>query len=76
MEAHQGSRPPAGGERSTWIAFAGVMMIIIGSLDVIWGLAAIFPWFALAVALACVTAGALGLPARQQRLPLLAGESS
>ena len=42
MEAHQGSRPPVGGERSAWIAFAGVMMILIGSLDVIWGLAAIF----------------------------------
>lgn len=41
MEAHQGSRPPAGGERSTWIAFAGVMMLIIGCLDVLWGLAAI-----------------------------------
>jgi hypothetical protein len=42
MEAHRSSRPPRGGERSTWIAVAGVMMLIIGSLDVIWGLAAIF----------------------------------
>lgn len=42
MQASQGSRPPAGAENSTWIAFAGVMMIIIGCLDVIWGLAAIF----------------------------------
>src|SRR3954454_7772685 len=42
MEAHQGSRSPVGGQRSSWIAFAGVMMLIIGSLDVIWGLAAIF----------------------------------
>ena len=41
MEAHQGSRPPVGGQRSTWIAFAGVLMLILGSLDVIWGLAAI-----------------------------------
>jgi hypothetical protein len=41
MEAGQSSRPPAGGERSTWIAFAGVMMVILGSLDAIWGLAAI-----------------------------------
>jgi hypothetical protein len=41
MEAHQGSRPPVGGQRSTWIAFAGVLMVIIGSLDMIWGLAAI-----------------------------------
>jgi hypothetical protein len=41
MEAQQGSRPPVGGQRSTWIAFAGVMMVILGCLDVIWGLAAI-----------------------------------
>lgn len=42
MEAGRGSRRPVGAERSTWIAFAGVMMLILGSLDVIWGLAAIF----------------------------------
>lgn len=41
MEAGQGSRRPVGSENSTWIAFAGVMMVILGSLDVIWGLAAI-----------------------------------
>ena len=41
MEAGQSSRPPAGGQGSTWIAFAGVMMVILGSLDAIWGLAAI-----------------------------------
>ena len=41
MEAGQSSRPPAGGQRSTWIAFAGVMMVILGFLDAIWGLAAI-----------------------------------
>jgi hypothetical protein len=41
MEASHGSRRPVGGQRSTWIAFAGVMMLILGSLDVIWGLAAI-----------------------------------
>jgi hypothetical protein len=41
MEAHRSSRPPRGGERSTWIAFAGVMMIILGLLDVMWGIAAI-----------------------------------
>jgi hypothetical protein len=41
MEAGQSSRPPAGGERSTWIAFAGVMMVILGFLDAFWGLAAI-----------------------------------
>jgi len=41
METGHGSRPPAGGEQSTWIAFAGVMMVILGTLDVFWGLAAI-----------------------------------
>ncbi len=42
MEAGQGSgRRPVGSENSSWIAFAGVMMLILGSLDVIWGLAAI-----------------------------------
>ncbi len=41
MEAGPGSRQPVGSENSTWIAFAGVMMVILGSLDVIWGLAAI-----------------------------------
>lgn len=41
MEAHQTSRPPVGAENSGWIAFAGVMMVILGSLDAFWGLAAI-----------------------------------
>jgi hypothetical protein len=41
MEAGQTSRPPAGGEVSGWIAFAGVMMFILGSLDALWGLAGI-----------------------------------
>ena len=41
METGQGSRRPVGSENSTWIAFAGVMMVILGCLDVIWGLAAI-----------------------------------
>jgi hypothetical protein len=41
MEAGRASRPPAGGEYSGWIAFAGVMMFILGSLDALWGLAAI-----------------------------------
>lgn len=41
MEAGQSSRPPVGGQRSNWIAFAGVMMVILGSLDALWGLAAI-----------------------------------
>lgn len=41
MEVDQTSRPPAGGEVSGWIAFASVMMLILGTLDAIWGLAAI-----------------------------------
>jgi hypothetical protein len=41
MEAGHTSRPPAGGEYSGWIAFAGVMMLILGSLDAFWGLAGI-----------------------------------
>lgn len=41
MEGHSSSRPPAGAEYSGWIAFAGVMMLILGSLDALWGLAAI-----------------------------------
>lgn len=41
MEAGQSSRGRARGGDSTWIAFAGVMMIILGSLDAFWGLAAL-----------------------------------
>jgi hypothetical protein len=41
MEAHRDQRPAAGGQHSTWIAFAGVVMAILGFLDVIWGIAAI-----------------------------------
>jgi hypothetical protein len=41
MEAGRASRPAAGAEYSGWIAFAGVMMVILGSLDALWGLAAI-----------------------------------
>lgn len=41
METGHASRPPAGGEYSGWIAFAGVMMFILGSLNAIWGLGGI-----------------------------------
>ncbi|MGV1047562.1 MAG: DUF7144 family membrane protein [Solirubrobacterales bacterium] len=42
MEAGQDSRHAAGGRYSGWwIAFAGVVMVVLGALDVIWGLAAI-----------------------------------
>ena len=41
MESGRATRPPAGGEYSGWIAFAGVMMFLLGSLNAIWGLGAI-----------------------------------
>jgi hypothetical protein len=41
METGRASRPAAGGENSAWIAFAGVMMFILGSLNAIWGLGGI-----------------------------------
>ena len=41
MEAGQSSRRPVGAENSGWIAFAGVMLLILGTLDAMWGLAAI-----------------------------------
>lgn len=41
MDTGHASRPPAGGEYSGWIAFAGVMMFILGSLNAIWGLGGI-----------------------------------
>ena len=42
MEASRGARSSAGtNRRSSWIAFAGVLMVILGSLDALWGLAAI-----------------------------------
>lgn len=42
MEASQRPRPARGGQISGWIAFAGVMMVILGTLDMLWGLAALF----------------------------------
>lgn len=41
MEAHRDPRPAAGGKHSNWIAFAGIAMLILGSLDLLWGIAAI-----------------------------------
>lgn len=41
MEAGRAPRPEAGGNWSGWIAFAGVMMLVLGSLNAFWGLAAI-----------------------------------
>lgn len=40
--ASRGATSSAGiNRRSRWIAFAGVLMLILGSLDALWGLAAI-----------------------------------
>jgi hypothetical protein len=41
MEAGQSSGRPAGSQSSAWIGFAGIVMVILGSLDAFWGLAAI-----------------------------------
>src|SRR5690242_16761105 len=41
MEAGRSARRPAGGQVSGWIGFAGVVLIILGFLDVLWGIAAI-----------------------------------
>jgi hypothetical protein len=41
MEAGQSSGRPAGSQNSAWIGFAGIVMVILGSLDAFWGLAAI-----------------------------------
>ena len=42
MEASRNAPRGTGSKhRSNWIAFAGVMMLILGSLDAFWGLAAI-----------------------------------
>lgn len=41
MESGPSSKRAVGAGNSAWIGFAGVMMIILGSLDALWGLAAI-----------------------------------
>lgn len=53
-----------------------VPTILAGWAATTWGLAAIFPWFSLAVALACLTAGTLGLSGRERSLALVAGSAS
>lgn len=44
-----------------------VPTILAGWAATVWGLAAVFPWFSLAVALACVLAGTLGLRSHPHR---------
>jgi hypothetical protein len=41
MEAGRSSGSPVGGQNSAWIGFAGIVMVVLGSLDAFWGLAAI-----------------------------------
>lgn len=65
---HLGSVVPAAHRGQVMSAFyvlaytaMAVPTILAGWAATTWGLAAVFPWFSLAVALACVAAGALGL---------------
>jgi predicted MFS family arabinose efflux permease len=80
---HLGSVIPAAHRGQVMSAFyvlaysaMAVPTILAGWAATEWGLAAIFPWFSLAVALACVTAGTLGLTGRQRSLALVAGGAS
>ena len=77
---HLGSVVPAGHRGQVMSAYyvlaygaMAVPTILAGWAATTWGLSAIFPWFSLAVALACLSAGAMGLAAgRPARAPLVA----
>ena len=65
---HLGQVVPAGQRGEVMSAYyvlaygsMAVPTILAGWAATVWGIAAIFPWFAAAVALACVAAGLLGL---------------
>jgi len=65
---HLGGVVPAGQRGEVMSAYyllaygaMAVPTILAGWAATTWGLAAVFPWFTMAVALACVAAGALGL---------------
>jgi MFS family permease len=69
---HLGSVIPAAHRGQVMSAFyvlaygaMAVPTILAGWAATTWGLAAVFPWFSLAVALACVMAGVLGLRSRR-----------
>jgi len=69
---HLGQAVPAGHRGEVMSAFyvlaysaMAVPTILAGWFATEWGLAAIFPWFSLATALACVTAGVLGVRSSQ-----------
>ncbi|MBZ5740956.1 MFS transporter [Nocardioides mangrovi] len=83
---HLGSVVPAGQRGQVMSAYyvLGYIAMIVptilaGWAATTWGLEAVFPWFSLAVAIACLTAGTLGLSARgpreQPSLPLVAGSA-
>jgi MFS family permease len=69
---HLGQVVPAGRRGEVMSAYyvlaysaLAVPTILAGWAATEWGLAAIFPWFALFTALACVTAGVLGIRSTQ-----------
>jgi len=41
LEVPGRARRRAGGRHTAWIAFAGIMMLVLGCLDMFWGLAAV-----------------------------------
>jgi MFS family permease len=68
---HLGSVVPAGQRGEVMSAYyvlaygaMAVPTVLAGWAATTWGLAAVFPWFTVAVAVACVAAGSLGLRAR------------
>ncbi|MET3962086.1 MFS family permease [Marmoricola sp. OAE513] len=74
---HLGSVVPAGQRGEVMSAYyvlaygaMAVPTILAGWAATQWGLDAIFPWFTAAVALACISAGALGLLAGRSRRPV------
>jgi hypothetical protein len=69
---HLGQVVPAGHRGEVMSAYyvlaysaMAVPTILAGWAATTWGLAAVFPWFSVATALACVTAGVLGLRSTQ-----------
>ena len=73
---HLGQVVPAGHRGEVMSAFyvlaysaMAAPTILAGWAATEWGLSAIFPWFSLATALACLTAGLLGLRAARTPLP-------
>jgi len=68
---HLGSVVPAGQRGEVMSAYyvlaygaMAVPTVLAGWAATTWGLAAVFPWFTAAVAVACIAAGSLGLRSR------------